>query len=112
MNISEMNVRISIKKKTSWQMDAAGNHTESRMDYYDCWAKAVDKTGKEEQAGGVTSEKGRMDFTVRYSSKVAVVNTTQYFIMIGKRRYNIIHIDEMDNRKRFRKFITEYDGKD
>lgn len=108
MNISGLRVRITIQKNET-VVDRIGNHTSSWQDYFSCWATAVSsgKSAEETQNAGTTQEADRLDFTVRYSSETAVVNSKQYRILLGDRIYNILNIDEMGFRHNSRKFITE-----
>lgn len=48
-----------------------------------------------------------LDFTVRYSSETAAVNTKQYRILLNDRVYNIISIDDMGFKHNSRKFHGE-----
>ena len=48
-----------------------------------------------------------MDFTVRWCSETAVVNTKQYRVLLDGRIYDIRSIDQMEFGKRGRKLHTE-----
>jgi len=64
-------------------------------------------SSKEEEAAGHTVEADRLDFTVRWSSETAVVNSKQYRVMLGGRIYNILSIDEMGFKHNSRKLHAQ-----
>ena len=108
MNIAGLRVRITIQKSETIN-DQYGNHTAVWSDYFTCWATAVTSglSSKEEEAAGHTVEADRLDFTVRWSSEIAVVNSKQYRVMLGGRIYNILSIDEMGFKHNSRKLHTQ-----
>ena len=108
MNIAGLRVRITIQKNET-VVDKYGNHTSAWTDYFSCWATAVTSglSSKEEEAAGHTVEADRLDFTVRWSSEIAVVNSKQYRVMLGGRIYNILSIDEMGFKHNSRKLHTQ-----
>ena len=108
MNIAGLRVRITIQKNET-VVDKYGNHKSSWTDYFTCWATAVTSglSTKEEEAASHTVEADRLDFTVRYSSETAAVNSKQYRILLGERIYNIQSIDEMGFKHNSRKIHTE-----
>lgn len=108
MNIAGLRVRITIQKNET-VVDKYGNHTSVWTDYFSCWATAVTSglSSKEEEAAGHTVEADRLDFTVRWSSETAVVNSKQYRVMLGGRIYNILSIDEMGFKHNSRKLHAQ-----
>ena len=106
MNVSGLNVRITIQKN-SVTTDRYGNHTNEWTDYFSCWATASGQTGQEEDDAGQTLESDQMNFTVRYSSETAAVVSTGYRIVLGDRIYNILHVDDMGFKRHSLKFRTE-----
>lgn len=108
MNIAGLRVRITIQKNET-VVDKYGNHTSAWTDYFSCWATAVTSglSSKEEEAAGHTVEADRLDFTVRWSSETAVVNSKQYRVMLGGRIYNILSIDEMGFKLNSRKLHAQ-----
>ena len=108
MRISGMRVRIKIQKNET-VVDRYGNHKSVWTDYFTCWATAVTGglTSGEAEAAGHTVEADRLDFTVRYSSETAAVDTKGYRILLGERIYNITSVDEMGFRHNSRKFHAE-----
>ena len=108
MNIGGMNTRITIQKNVT-VVDKYKNHTSAWTDYFSCWATAVTSglSSKEEEAAGHTVEADRLDFTVRWSSETAVVNSKQYRVMLGGRIYNILSIDEMGFKHNSRKLHAQ-----
>ena len=108
MNIAGLRVRITIQKNVT-VTDQYANHISEWTDYFSCWATAVSsgRNADETQSAVVTQEADRIDFTVRYSSETAVVNSKEYRIKLGERIYNILNIDEMGFKHNSRKFYTE-----
>ncbi len=107
MNIAGLRVRITIQQNTT-VTDQYGNHSSAWMDYFTCWATAVSsgKSAEETEHAATTQEADRLDFTVRYSSETAAVNSKHHRIMLDGRIYNILSIDEMGFRHNSRKFHT------
>ena len=108
MDIAAMRVRVTFQKNAV-TIDKYGNHTSEWTDYFTCWATAVTSglSSKEEEAAGHTVEADRLDFTVRWSSETAVVNSKQYRVMLGGRIYNILSIDEMGFKHNSRKLHAQ-----
>jgi len=108
MNISGLRVRITIQRNET-VVDKYGNHKSAWTNFFTCWATAVTSgiSAGEEESASHTVEADRLDFTVRYSSETAAVNSKQYRIRLGDRIYNILSIDEMGFRFHSRKFHTE-----
>ena len=79
MNIAGFRVRITIQKNEI-VTDRYANHSSAWTDYFTCWATAVTGgiSSSEEEAAGHTVEADRLDFTVRYSSETAAVNSKGY----------------------------------
>ena len=105
MNIAGLRVRITIQRNST-RIDSIGNHTSAWENYFSCWAtaSASGRSAEEENAAGHTEEADRMDFTVRWSSETAAVNSKQYRIVLGERIYDIVSIDDMGFRHNSRKF--------
>ena len=108
MNIAGLRVRITIQKNET-VTDAIGNHTSAWTDYFTCWATAIasGKSAEETRNAGTTQEADRLDFTVRWSSEIAAVNSKQYRVLLNDRIYNILNIDDMSFRHNSRKLHTE-----
>ena len=108
MNIAGLRVRITLQKNTTI-VDAIGNHSSVWEDYFSCWATATasGKSAEEENNAGHTEESGRLDFTVRWSSETAAVNSKQYRILLDGRFYDILSIDDMGFRRNSLKFHTQ-----
>lgn len=108
MNIGALRVRITIQRNET-VVDQYGNHKSAWTDYFTCWATAVTSgvSSGEVESAGHTVENDRLDFTVRYSSETAVVDSKHYRILLGDRIYNILSIDEMGFKHNSRKFHAE-----
>ena len=107
MNIAGLRVRITIQRNET-VVDQYGNHKSGWTDYFTCWATAVTSglSTREEETAGHTAEADRLDFTIRYSSETAAVNSKQYRILQQGRIYNILNIDEMGFKHNSRLFHT------
>ena len=103
-----LNVRITFQK-SAVRKDKFQNHISGWEDYFTCWATAAasGKSADETHHAGTTQEAELLDFTVRYCSETAAVNSKEYRILLNGRIYNITSIDEMGFRKNSRKFHTE-----
>ena len=105
MNIAGLRVRITIQKNTT-VVDSIGNHTSAWENYFSCWATATTGGGSETEEAGHTVEGDNLDFTVRWSSETAAINSRQYRVLLGDRIYDITGIDDMGFRHNSRKFHT------
>lgn len=107
MNVAALRVRITIQKNTT-VVDAIGNHTSAWENYYSCWATASTsgKSAEETTDAGHTSESDRLDFTVRWSSETAAVDSKHYRVLLGDRIYDILGIDDMSFKRKSRKLLT------
>ena len=107
MNVAALRVRITIQKNTT-VVDGIGNHTSAWEDYFSCWATATTsgKSAEETMDVGHTLESDRLDFTVRWSTETAAVNSKQYRVLLGDRIYDILGIDDMGFKRNSRKFLT------
>ena len=105
MKVTGFRVRITIQKAAA-RKDRYQNHLSVWEDYFTCWATASanGRAAEETQDAGHTQEADRLDFTVRWSSETAAVNSKQYRILLSGRIYNILSIDEMGFRHNSRKF--------
>lgn len=108
MNIAGMRVKITIQKNET-VVDKYGNHKSSWTDYFRCWASASAGGMKtdETQNAGTTTEEDRLNFTVRWSSETAAVDTKGYRIVLYGKLYDIVSIDEQGFRKKSRKFTAQ-----
>ena len=108
MDIGALRTRITIQKNET-AVDQYRNHSSVWKDWFSCWATAVasGKSAEETQNAATTQEADRLDFTVRWCSETAVVNTKQYRVLLDGRIYDIRSIDEMEFGKRGRKLHTE-----
>ena len=108
MNISGLRVRITIQKNET-VVDKYGNHKSTWTDFFTCWASAVTSglSASEKESAGHTTEAGKLDITVRYSTETAAINSKQYRVLLAGRIYNILSIDEMGFKHNSRKLHTQ-----
>ena len=107
MNIAALRVRITIQKNET-VVDENANHTSAWTDYFSCWATAVasGKSAEETSEAGTTQEADRLDFTIRFSSETAVIDSKHYRVKLGDRIYDIVGVDDMGFRRNSRKLNT------
>ena len=107
MNIAALRVRITIQKNET-MVDENANHTSAWTDYFTCWATAVasGKSAEETSEAGTTQEADRLDFTIRFSSETAAIDSKHYRVKLGDRIYDIVGVDDMGFRRTCRKLNT------
>ena len=107
MNIAAMHVRITIQKNET-VVDENANHKSVWTDYFTCWATvtANGKSAEETNETGTTQEADRLDFTIRFSSETAAIDSKHFRVVLGDRIYNILGVDDMGFRRTFRKRNT------
>lgn len=108
MDIAGLRVRIMIQKNVT-VVDKYHNHTSAWEDFFSCWATAVagGRSTSETNHAASTQEADLLDFTVRYSPKVAQVTSKNNRIILEGKIYDITSIDEMGFKKNSRKFHTQ-----
>ena len=108
MNIAGLRVRITIQRNET-VTDRYANHRSVWTDHFSCWASASKgaKNTDESAAAGTTTQEDRLDFTVRWSSETAAVDTKRYRIVLDGKPYNIVSIDEQGFRRKSRVFTAE-----
>ena len=103
MNITAMNVKITFQKNDV-VIDKIGNHTNSWIDYYSCYATVSGETGSEQAVVGETVENIQICFTVRYCRKISDVSSTKYRIIFNDELYDIVSVDHFSYTKKYLKF--------
>ncbi|MCD8353566.1 MAG: phage head closure protein [Clostridiales bacterium] len=113
MNISLLNVRITIQKNTV-TVDSVGNHINEWTDYFTCAATAAASglQQKEQQTAGVTSAEEALVFTVRYCSELTDLDTTHYRVRFRDAPYNITSINWMNYDRKSLKLTCEKERRD
>ena len=106
MNIAAMNVRITFQKNTVLT-DSVGNHINSWVDYFSCYATTSVKTAEELEKASVTHVSDCINFTVRYCSETSVIEPDKYRIIMGERIYNILSVDDMGFKKKCLKMCAQ-----
>ena len=94
MKIAAMRIRITFQKQEV-VADEIGNHINEWVDYFSCYATALEKESGEKEVAGQTVVEEKMDFTIRYSSETAVIVPDQFRILCKGRIYNIRSISDM-----------------
>lgn len=113
MNISLLNVRITIQKNAV-EVDSIGNHVNAWEDYFTCAATAAASglQQKEQQTAGITVSDDGLVFTVRYCSELANLDTTHYRVRFRDEPYNITSINWMNYQHKSLKLTCEKERRD
>ena len=99
MDIAAMNERVMIQANTV-VTDRYGNHRNSWVDYFSCYATISGENGKEQAVVGETLESTDMNVTVRYCTQTAAVSSTTHRILFRGEIYDIAAVDHLNYRKR------------
>ena len=102
MNIAAMRVRVTFQKNTVI-VDKYGNHKTGWADYFSCWATVGTSSGSESY-GVVINPEESLDFTCRYCSELADVESTKHRIIAEGRTYNITYVNPMGYKHNSLKF--------
>ena len=106
MKIAAMRIRITFQKHEV-VTDEIGNHTNAWVDYFSCYATAVEKDSGEEEVAGQTVVNERVDFTIRYCSEVSAIVPDKFRIVYQDRIYNIRSVSDMGFKKKSLKMHTQ-----
>lgn len=98
MKISLFNQKIKIQVNKV-VVDKYGNHYNSFVDFYSCFAYTTSKTGKEVDDVSPTHTNQSVSFTIRYAKKIANINSLNYRIIFNDEAYNIKSIDYPNFKK-------------
>lgn len=103
MDIAAMNERVMIQKNIA-TTDRYGNHKDTWVDYFSCYATISGENGKEQAIVGETVEATDMNVTVRYCKKTAAVRSTTHRILFRDEIYDILAVDHLNYKKHGIKF--------
>ena len=106
MKIAEMNERIVIQK-SRMETDRIGNHTLKWFDYYYCWARVDNVSGKEFWEAAQHNAQDSLYFTIRYFSPVHDLDTTHYRVKFRGQIYNITSIDHSQYKNKMLRLMAE-----
>lgn len=106
MEIANMNERITIQK-SSMVADHIGNHTLKWFDYYCCWARVDNVSGKEFWEAAQHNARDSLYFTIRYFSPVHDLDTTHYRVKFRGQIYNITFIDHSQYKNKMLRLMAE-----
>lgn len=102
----KLNKRITIQK-CSVVADVIGNRVQKWEDYYTCWAYVNNLSGKEYWAAAQNNAQHSLYFLIRYSSKVADLNSEQYRVKFRGQIYNLTFIDNVQYENKRLKMMAE-----
>ena len=106
MKIAEMNERIVIQK-SRMETDTIGNHTLKWFDYYYCWARVDNVSGKEFWEAAQHNAQDSLYFTIRYFSPVHDLDTKHYRVKFRGQIYNITFIDHSQYKNKMLRLMAE-----
>ena len=106
MKIAEMNERIVIQK-SRMETDTIGNHTLKWFDYYYCWARVDNVSGKEFWEAAQHNAQDSLYFTIRHFSPVHDLDTTHYRVKFRGQIYNITFIDHSQYKNKMLRLMAE-----
>ena len=106
MKIAEMHERIVIQK-SRMETDTIGNHTLKWFDYYYCWARVDNVSGKEFWEAAQHNAQDSLYFTIRYFSPVHDLDTTHYRVKFRGQIYNITFIDHSQYKNKMLRLMAE-----
>lgn len=110
MNIAAMRVHIYFQKNEIL-IDEYGNHTATWIDYFSCFATVGTSAGAESEDTVINPEES-LDFTCRYCSELAAVESTKYRIIAEGKAYNITYVNPMGYKHSSLKFNCKLDKKE
>ena len=99
MNIELLNVLIYIQKNEVIS-DAIGNRKNAWNDYYTCYATVSGEAGKEETDAGTIVDDSKIDFTIRWCKKAAVLDSTHYRVEFSGELYDIKAVDHINYKRK------------
>ena len=106
MKIAEMNERIVIQK-SRMETDTIGNHTLKWFDYYYCWARVDNVSGKEFWEAAQHNAQDSLYFTIRQFSPVRDLDTPHYRVKFHGEIYNITFIDHSQYKNKMLRLMAE-----
>ena len=106
MKIGLLNVRITIEKNEV-VTDKYGNHKNTWVPYYSCYATASSESPKEETDAGRIVDDSKIDFTVRHCRAIDALTSTGYRVFFRDEAYNILGIDHMNFKHKAVKLICQ-----
>lgn len=98
MDIAAMNERVMIQVNAV-VTDRYGNHKNTWVNYFSCFATISGENGKEQAVVGETVEATDMNVTVRYCKKTAAVKSTTHRIIFRDGIYDIVAVDHLNYKK-------------
>ncbi len=103
MDIAALNVEVTFQKNTV-VTDEVGNHKNIWTDYFTCHATVGTGTGTESNGAATVNPEESMDFTTRYCSELAAVESTKYRILMQGRIYDMVYVNPMGYKRNSLKF--------
>ena len=103
MDIAALNERVMIQVNTV-VTDKYGNHKNTWVDFFSCYATISGENGKEQAIVGETVEATDMNVTVRYCNQTASVRSTTHRILFRNEIYDIVAVDHLNYKKHGIKF--------
>lgn len=95
MKVSLLNERIQLLCLTVTK-DDIGNHISEWQEVFSCYATISSEAPKETIGTAVIWDSSKIDFTIRYSSEVATIQSTQYRVFFKGDMYEVVGVDHMN----------------
>ena len=103
MDIAALNVEVTFQKNTV-VTDEVGNHKNTWEDYFTCHATVGTGTGTEPSDAATVNPEESMDFTTRWCSELAAVESTKYRMLTQGKIYDIVYVNPMGYKRNSLKF--------
>lgn len=105
VNIGQLDKRITIQKYTT--VTSENNFDEEKWIYYkSVWASINNLFGKEFYAAKAVQSENTVEFLIRYSKDLEVLDSKVYRIFWNEKIYNITFIDNIKYENRWLKIKT------
>ena len=103
MDIAALNEKVTIQINTV-VTDRYGNHKNTWVNFFVCYATISGENGKEQAIVGETVEATDMNVTVRYCNQTASVRSTTHRILFRNEIYDIVAVDHLNYKRHAIKF--------
>lgn len=93
MDIGKLNKRIEIQKFSGAKTNDNGFDEDQYREFKTVWASINNLFGKEYWSAKATQQENTVEFVIRYSKEMEVLNSKEYRIYWNNKKYNITFID-------------------
>lgn len=103
MDPGKLNKRIAIQKFNGMKQNDNGFDIPEWIEYKTVWSNVNNLWGKEFYAAKSVNAENTVEFIVRYSKNLEVINSKEYRIFWNKRVFNITFIDNIQYKNKWLK---------